>query len=143
MPENKNIYENIYTTEERKELIADSLSSLRKAKRLTQKYVAEKIGIQTQTYATYERGRNEPSAEILVRLSFLYDVPIDVLVQKDNLTKDKSTLMKQLDNFDAIIDEFRDKILSGDAETREQIKHLADSVDNMLEFMRDVGEKLD
>jgi len=74
------MYENIYTVSERKKLISQTLKYLRNLKHYTQKEVAEKLGINTEAYATYERGRNEPPAEMLVRLSFLYYVPIDVIV---------------------------------------------------------------
>ncbi len=35
----------------------------------SQKEVAEAIGVSTQSYATYERGRNEAPAEVLIRLA--------------------------------------------------------------------------
>lgn len=141
MPKEKFVYENLYTFDERKQLIADSLKGIRQAKNMTQKQVAEHIGINTQTYATYERGRNEPPAEIIIRLSYLYDIPTDLILQKDNITKEKSAIMKQLDNFDAVIDEMRGKILSGDAETREQLGRVADAFEQLLDFMRKFEEK--
>ena len=137
------VYENLYSFEERKQLIADSLRGIRLLKRMTQKQVAEHLGINTQTYATYERGRNEPPAEIIVRLSFLYNIPTDIILQKDNITKEKSAIMKQLDNFDNAIDEMKGKILSGDPKTREELGRVADVFENMLKFMRDFEEKND
>lgn len=122
------MYDNIYTVAERKKLISETLKLLRKTKRLTQKEVAEKLGINTEAYATYERGRNEPPAEMLVRLSFLYDIPIDIIVQKENFTKDSSAVKKQYDDLEAIADEFKNKVLSGDAETREVLSNLADAL---------------
>ena len=80
-------YNNLYDVTERKALIADMLTAFREMNRLQKKDVAEYLGIKPQTYNAYESGRNEPPAEILVRLSLLYDVPIDVLVQKDNMSK--------------------------------------------------------
>jgi len=143
MSENKFVYDNLYTFDERKQLIAESLKSIRVAKRLTQKQVAEHIGVNTQTYATYERGRNEPPAEIIIRLSYLYNIPTDFILQKDNVTKEKSTVMKQLDDFDAVIDEMRGKILSGDAETRKEIGRLADNLGKFVEIIRDFEERED
>lgn len=143
MPSEKFVYENLYTFEERKQLIADSLRIIRQSKRMTQKQVAEHIGINPQTYATYERGRNEPPAEIIIRLSYLYDIPTDIILQKDNVTKEKSAIMKQLDNFDAVIDEMKGKILSGDPETREQLGKLTNAFEMLLGFMRDFENKED
>lgn len=135
------IYDNIYTFSERKQLIAETLQLIRKSKRFTQKYVAEQIGINTQTYATYERGRNEPPAEIIVRLSYLYDIPTDLLLQKDNVSKEKSQVIKQLDSFDNAIDELKGKIISGDAETRNEIAKLTNRMEKMIDNLRIINEK--
>lgn len=136
MNETKLTYDNLYSVSERKELIAESLKTFRTIKKMTQKEVAEHIGLSAQTYATYERGRNEPPAEILVRLSFLYDVPLEFLVQKNNMNKDKFSIKKQFDELDAIIDEAKAKILSGDKETREQLKRLTDGLEGFVDMCK-------
>lgn len=139
---NKGIsYDNIYTVAERKELIAEMLKTHRQINKYTQKEVAEHIGINAETYATYERGRNEPPAEILVRLAFLYDVPIDYLVQRDNLYKDEKTALKTINEFESVIDEMRGKILSGDPQTRDVLKQFADSLNNMVDVIKDIELK--
>ena len=140
--ENKGIsYDNIYTVAERKQLIAEMLKNHRQINKYTQKEVAEHIGVNAETYATYERGRNEPPAEILVRLAFLYDVPIDFLVQRDNLYKDEKTALKTINEFENAIDEMRGKILSGDPQTREVLKQFADSLNNMVDVIKDIEIK--
>ena len=52
---NKITYDNIYTIAERKELISEMLKFHRLTNKYTQSYVAEQLGINAQTYATYER----------------------------------------------------------------------------------------
>lgn len=139
---NKGIsYDNIYTVAERKQLIAEMLKTHRQINKYTQKEVAEHIGVNAETYATYERGRNEPPAEILVRLAFLYDVPIDYLVQRDNLYKDEKTALKTINEFENVIDEMRGKILSGDPQTREVLKQFTDSLNNMVDVIKDIEIK--
>lgn len=76
-------YNGEFTIEERKLMTAQALQELRKAKKLSQKEVAAYLNIPATTYNTYESGRTEPPIEILVRLSHLYGVPIDVIVQRD------------------------------------------------------------
>ncbi len=90
-------YGNLYTPQERKELIAMSIKTLRLSKNLSQKEIAEAIGVSTQSYTTYERGRNEAPAEVLLRIAMYFDVPLDMLMQRDNVAKDKYKLSKQLD----------------------------------------------
>lgn len=76
-------YKGEFTIEQRKIMTAQSLQELRKAKKLSQKEVAAHLNIPATTYNTYESGRTEPPIEILVRLSHLYEMPIDVIVQRD------------------------------------------------------------
>lgn len=76
-------YKGEFTIEQRKIMTAQVLQELRKAKKLSQKEVAAHLNIPATTYNTYESGRTEPPIEILVRLSYLYGVPIDIIVQRD------------------------------------------------------------
>lgn len=50
---------------------------------LTQKMVAETLGISERAYRNYEIGRNEPSIEYLIKLADLFHVSIDYLVGHD------------------------------------------------------------
>ena len=135
-------YNNLFTQAERKEVIAETLKILRNGKRLTQQEVAEKLGIQTQTYATYERGRNEPPAEMLVRLSYLYDVPVDIIVQRDNLGKDKESIKNEIKAFDDVLEEMRSKVLSGDPVMREQLSQLTDALGKFTEAIGKATDKM-
>ncbi len=131
-------YNNIFTQAERKKLIAETLKFLRNSKRMTQQEVAEILDIQQQTYATYERGRNEPPAEILVRLSYLYDVPVDIIIQRDNMSKDETTLKNQIEMFDEVIDEMRNKVLSGDPEMRKQLSQLTETISDFTKAIEKI-----
>ncbi|MFB4471732.1 helix-turn-helix domain-containing protein [Oceanobacillus caeni] len=51
----------------------------RKKHKLSQKDVAEYLGLTESGYGYYEQGRNEPSIEILIKLSTKYSVSIDYL----------------------------------------------------------------
>ena len=76
-------YNGEFTIEQRKIMTAEALQELRKARKLSQKEVAAHLNIPATTYNTYESGRTEPPIEILVRLSHLYGMPIDIIVQRD------------------------------------------------------------
>lgn len=56
------------------------INELREDKGLTQKQVADYLGIERSVYGKYERGVYEFSIEHLIRLSFLYECSIDYLV---------------------------------------------------------------
>lgn len=92
-------YECQFSIEERKQLVAQTIQETRKVKKMTQKQVADAIGVKLPTYSTYETGRSEPPVEILVRLSFLFGVSLDILTQKERLYKDSKDLAEQLNGF--------------------------------------------
>lgn len=130
-------YNNLFDPTERKQLIAESLKVLRTSNGLQMKEVADLIGITSQAYGAYERGRNEPPAEVLVRLSMLYDVTIDVLVQRDNMNKDKLTVKKQLDMYDEQIKKLKADLLKGDPETQKAFGEMLDQIQKLTDTIRE------
>jgi len=66
-----------------------------------------RLGISPQTYNGYERGRNEPPIEILVHISYLYEIPIDILVQHDRLHKYGESAMITLSKMEEEIAQIR------------------------------------
>lgn len=89
-------YNGQFTIEQRKIMTAQVLQELRKAKKLSQKEVAAHLSIPATTYNTYESGRTEPPIEILVRLSHLYGVPVDFIVQRDRTYATAEDIGKQM-----------------------------------------------
>lgn len=63
----------------RSEVIGITIKYLRNRKGITQKEVAQKIGIAQQTYAGYESGKHEPSIEIMIRLADFYEISMDYI----------------------------------------------------------------
>lgn len=89
-------YNGEFTIEERKSMTAQMLQELRKAKKMSQKEVAAHLNIPATTYNTYESGRTEPPIEILVRLSYLYEMSVDFIVQRDRAFRTADDLSKQI-----------------------------------------------
>lgn len=61
-------------------LFKDRLIHLRKSKNVTQKQIAQSIGISDLGYQRYEYGTREPAFRILIALADYFDVSIDYLV---------------------------------------------------------------
>ena len=61
----------------------DRLKTLRKEKKLTQKELAEQIGIKQNSYSDWETGKNEPSFENLIKLADLLEVSLDWLFGRE------------------------------------------------------------
>lgn len=57
-----------------------NLKNLRKKRNLTQKDVADAIGITFQTYSYYETGRTKPTPETLCKLADFFGVTVDELL---------------------------------------------------------------
>jgi len=51
---------------------------------LTQREVAQKLGIAQPSYIRYENGKAEPTIENLIKLADLFDVSIDFLCGSKN-----------------------------------------------------------
>ena len=92
------------------------LKVLREKENLQQKELAGYLGIKPQTYSAYEIGRNEPPIEVLVRLSKLYELPIDFIVQS-GATKDKESAKAIIEQQEKEIQELKKQLIeSGNAE---------------------------
>ena len=63
-------------------VFAKRLKELRKENLLSQNQVAKTLGITQQSYARYESDTSEPSFEILVEISNLFEVSCDYLLGK-------------------------------------------------------------
>lgn len=58
----------------------ENLKILRKKTNLTQKEVADAVGITFQTYSYYETGRTNPTPEMLCKLADFFGVTVDELL---------------------------------------------------------------
>lgn len=134
MEQNKASYNNLFTVEERKKIIAQAMTGLRKAKGLSQKEVAAKIGVSQATYSAYERGRNEPPAENLVRLAYVFDCPVDFLVQKDRLYRDATDMLQMVQQYQDEMEQLKTALdeKGGENETAKA----------MFEVMQKLGDAL-
>ncbi len=58
----------------------ERLLELRRAVGLTQKQVADELGIHSVTYLHYEKDQREPPLDTVVRIAAFYDVTTDYLL---------------------------------------------------------------
>ena len=64
-------------------LFCQNIRSARNFCGLTQKEVANKLGVVESCYANWEQGRTEPSIEMLRKLGEIFQVSIDELINND------------------------------------------------------------
>ena len=60
--------------------MGDKLKSLRIEKKLTQKQVADRIGLAISAVSSYESGSRSPSYDVLVKLARMFHVSTDYLL---------------------------------------------------------------
>lgn len=60
--------------------MGNKLKNLRKQKRLTQKQVADRIGLAISAVSSYEAGTRYPSYDVLIKLAHIYHVSTDYLL---------------------------------------------------------------
>lgn len=69
---------------------SERLKTIRKIKGLTQKELAEKVGVERATIAGYETNRSNPNFEILIKISKVLNISSDYLIGKDDHQGTKS-----------------------------------------------------
>mgnify|MGYP004534893665 FL=1 len=97
-------------------IFAVNLKNLRIEKGLNQTELAEKLFINKSMISSYEKGTRMPSLDILMQLTFIFNVSIDYMlgVQRNNIEdKQKSIDISGLNDnqikiIENLIDEFRD-----------------------------------
>lgn len=65
----------------KEKLLPAKLKELRTAHGYTQDFVAAALGVVRQTYSHYESGRRSPGPDILYKLSGIYGISVDDLMQ--------------------------------------------------------------
>lgn len=65
--------------------LAEKLRDLRLKNNLTQKNVADRLGISASVVSSYENAERSPSLEALLALSSLYRCSTDYLLGKENI----------------------------------------------------------
>lgn len=59
---------------------SENIKFLRKKMNLNQEHIAQMINVARNTYSHYESGRNEPTFDILVKLSKVFNCSVDYLL---------------------------------------------------------------
>lgn len=88
--------------------LANRLKSLREKHGYLQKFVADKLGIRSNTLSGYENGTRSPDPEMLVELANLYNVTTDYLLGHEKDVSDNDEEKKRIAIINKIAREFPD-----------------------------------
>lgn len=64
-------------------MLSEQLKIIRKANKFTQQELADAIGIERSTYASYETGRNKPDVILLSKIAKVFGVGSDFILEID------------------------------------------------------------
>lgn len=64
-------------------MLSEQLKIIRRANKFTQQGLADAIGIERSTYASYETGRNKPDVILLSKIAKVFDVSSDYILEID------------------------------------------------------------
>jgi len=76
--------------------ISKKLKELREEKGYLQKFVANKIGVRSNTLSGYENGTRSPDPEMILKLADLYDVSTDYLLGRTSNNKTEDEIDEEL-----------------------------------------------
>ena len=68
-------------------MLCEQLKQIRKANNFTQQDLADAVGIERSTYASYETGRNKPDVILLKRIANVFGVSSDFILEIDTSKK--------------------------------------------------------
>lgn len=110
--------------------ISEKLKYLRDLKKLTQKEVANSIGVTTSAYGFYEQGKRTPSPELIVKLAEYFNVTTDYLLGHTKTSYSVNANIPEIPSIlwqDASIYDVLDK--NKDIESLEDINKLLENTD--------------
>ncbi|NLL92294.1 MAG: helix-turn-helix domain-containing protein [Ruminococcaceae bacterium] len=105
------------------------LKDIREKRRITQTELADYLGVKRNTISRYETGDREPNNETLVRIAEYFDVSVDYLLGKTDITAPPSA------NIDDIL---LHALFDGDKEVTEE---MMDEVKNFAQYVKEREKK--
>ena len=116
-------------------MVGKKLKIIRKRYNLTQKSVADGLGIARSTYSSYENDKREPDYKMLIKLADFFNVSVDYLLDRTGKTEDKKRAKGVHDNkaLENIIDTLY--CASNDLSEKDY-KYLAEQIDQFIKYAR-------
>lgn len=92
------------------DIFANRLKWIREKRGMTQKQVAEYMGVSQQYYGRFEKGQGQPNLEALLKLRELFDESLEFLLGYYNLDKEGNMLLSFLRIKKRVIDKKEERL---------------------------------
>ncbi len=124
------------------------LKELRLAKGISQKEIAEYLGITVAAYSLYERGNREPNISILRKIAEYYSISMDELLEANNephdiKNTDEKDIAKDMENIRQKLMNGADGPLSYDGEPipKEDTELLLGQIELMIRRLKPINKE--
>lgn len=138
-------YENPFDPKDRELIVGQIIKELRTKSGLKQKEIAEAIGATAGMISWWENGRSEPSMEMLVRMSYLFNVSLDVLLGRSIKTPPtKDGINSLIDDYDKQFDALMEKTTSSDElpePMKQQMQELLSGMKTLMDITKTINNK--
>jgi len=99
--------------------LGEKLKKLRKEKNWSQQYLSDQLGVHTKHISRYENNVNKPSLEMLRKLSDLFNVSVDYLVNEE---------ASNINFKDKELEKYFEKVDKLDEDDKKLVKAMLDAV---------------
>ena len=113
-------------------ILPKRLKMLREKHGYLQKFVADKLGIRSNTLSGYETGTRSPDPEMLVKLAELYNVTTDYLLGKTDIPSVDNGQSRKT----AIIDKIKSEFPDADLMFKDLSNMSADQLEEVYDFIK-------
>lgn len=126
-------------------ILPKRLKELREKHGFLQKFVADKLGIKSNTLSGYENGTRSPDPDMLNSLANLYNVTTDYLLGRTddpNLTvKDEKDIAKRLEKFKEELEDQEDLLFMGEPMSEEAKESLTEAMEYIFRQTQRINKK--
>lgn len=120
--------------------MTNKLRELRKNSALTQKQIADVLGIDRSTYSYYENGKASPSLEVLMRIAKVFNVTLDYIIYGDesgtvqpvSVLSEKYSTYTKVDSFANLSVDEKSLLMFSRLLDSDSLKTLIDFADNLV-----------
>lgn len=121
--------------------LGERLKNLRENRGITQKFLAEKIGVKANTLSGYESGRREPDAETLRKMADYYEVTMDYLLGRTRDPKFSQATEKIVNDIDlgSNVDDLMKKynlMFNGEKLPKEDVEKITQVVKTLMSMKK-------
>lgn len=125
-------------------MFSERLKNLRKAKKLSQYELAERLGFSRGKLANYEQGTREPDFETLETIANFFDVSTDYLLgvtSGQSHDKDELDIAKRLKQFEADLENSDGLAFDGEPMSDEAKESLLESMELLFRQTQRINKK--